>query len=118
IHNGRFHSQLIPLPIEDITGRLTLKDGLIRVEEIGAKAGTGTLRLDGSLPLHLISNALPLPAAGANQPARFTATLDKLELSGGSSDQTIRATFGAKIVGEASALSLPALRSTIELTEL
>jgi len=118
IRDGRFRWQPMPLAVENINGTLDLQDGVIRLEGISAKAGTGTLQIAGSLPLRLISDTLPAPSVNPTQPARFSGQLDKLELSGGSGEGAVSATIGAKLAGTASALSFPSVRATVEFSEL
>ena len=66
----------------------------------------------------MLSTLFPAPRGGVNPPARFSAQLDNLGLSRGTGDKTITATIGAKLEGETAALSLDALRATVELTRL
>ena len=112
IRDGAIRWNTIPLPLEHIAGTLHLEGGAIRADEITGKAGTGTLRAGGSAPLGLISNAFPAAAA------QFSAQLDKLELSAGSGEQKVTAAVGFKIEGEASALSVAALRARVEFSSL
>ena len=112
IQDGGVHWR--PLPVEDIQGRLHIQDGAVRVERLTGKAGTGTVRLDGSLPLHLISVVF----ADAGQRAAVSAQLDKLELTGGTGEQAVTATVGAKFEGGASDLSLAGLRGSVEFSQL
>ena len=117
IHDGGFHSDSLPVSIQDIAGRLNLENGLIRFDQIGGKAGTGTLRIAGSVPLHLISTALPAPAVSQAQPARLSAVLDNFAISGGSGEDVATANLAVKVEAEASSMSTDALRATVEFTE-
>ena len=118
IHDGHLRSQSIPLGIENVSGRLNIEDGLVRTDQISGKAGTGKLEIDGTLPLRLLSTAFPNPANDAAQPARFSAQIDGVTLSGGNAEQPATATFGLKLTGEASALNADALKASVEFSEL
>ena len=118
IHDAAFHAPSLPVPIENINGKLELRDGVIRAGGIDATVGGGAVRMDGSVPLRLISETLPPPSADPTQPAKFSAQIAKMQLSGGTGDQAVTATLAAKLEGEASSLSLPAVRATLEFTQL
>ncbi len=118
IHDGRVGWPSVPFDIGGLSGRLDLKDGMLRVDEITADVGTGTLRLDGSLPLRLLSDAFPAPDAALTQGARFSAQVDGLQRSAGKGQNTVTAAVALKVLGEASALSANAVHATIEFSEL
>ena len=108
LREGRFLPPIVALPFENISGLANLQDGVIRFDQIAGKAGTGTFRLDASLPL----------TPTADQPARFSAQFDKLHFAGGSGGQAVTTTIGLKAEGEAASLSLAALRANVEVSEL
>ncbi len=118
IREGSLHSQSIPFPLDGIAGTVDLQNGAIRLNQLAGKAGTGTFRLDASVPLSLIAPDMPVPAVSKGQPARLSAQLEKMELIGGNSEHPATISFGAKVESEASALTLAALRATVELTGL
>ena len=117
IHGGELHWASLPFPVDHITGRFDLQDGIVRFDDLSAKAGNGPLRLNGSVPLTFLSEALPAPSEKAAQPAQLSAQLENLELSSGSGDQAATATIGAKLEAEASSPSMAAVRGSIEFTE-
>ena len=113
-----FRGQPLPFPIEDLGGHLTIGKGLVTLNEVAGKAGTGTLRLDGSVPLRLLADIFPAAAGNPDQPARLSARLENIQFLGGSAQQPVTTTVGVNITGEASALTLPSVRAGIEFTEL
>ena len=87
IRDGQFQWQPVPLRLENIAGRLLLADGVIRADQLGANAGKGTVKIEGSLPLRLLSSALPAPSVDEGQPARFSAQVDGLKISAGKGEK-------------------------------
>ena len=118
IKDGGFRTQSIPLGIENLAGRFSIEDAIIRTEEISGTLGTGRFSIAGSLPLRLFSTALPVPKTDARQPARLSAHLDDLGFTSGSDGKQTTASVGLKIAAEASTLNLDALLATIDFSEL
>jgi outer membrane protein assembly complex protein YaeT len=118
IDDGRLGWATIPIAITNVTGPLKIEDGIVRAEGISGKAGTGTLRMGGSLPLAMLWSTFSAPAIDPKQPARFSAQVDGVTLSGGKGENAATATLGVRMEGEASTLSLDALQGTIDFTEL
>ena len=118
IQDAGFKSQSIPLGIENVSGRFSIEDGIIRAEQLSGTMGNGTFSVAASMPLRLISNALPVPTADAGQPARFTAHADDLQFTTGTDERKATASFGVSVVAEASELSLNALQGTLDFSEL
>jgi outer membrane protein assembly complex protein YaeT len=118
IRDGRIRWESIPVAVTNVTGPLKIEDGILRAEEIAGNAGTGTVRIGGSLPLGIISKTFAAPAADPGQPARFSAQVDGVTLSGGKGENAATLTLGLRIAGEASALNIDALQATIDFSEL
>jgi outer membrane protein assembly complex protein YaeT len=118
IADGRLGWATIPIAITNVTGPVKIEDGIVRAEGISGKAGTGTVRIGGSLPLAMLWSMFSAPAIDPKQPARFSAQVDHATLSGGKGENAAIATLGVRMEGEASALSLDALQGTIDFTEL
>ncbi len=118
LREGSLHSQSVPFPLDGIAGTVDFQNGIIRLNQLAGSAGTGTFRVDASLPLPLLAPDFPTPAGSKGQPARLSAQIEKVELSSTNSKNPASITFGAKVEGEASALELAALRATVELTGL
>ena len=118
IHEAQLHWAPLPFPVDHITGRFDLQDGVVRFDGLNAKAGNGALRVNGSVPLTFLSDALPAPSEKAGRTARLSAQLEKLEVAGGSGDQAVTATIAAKLEAEAASPSLAAVRGSIEFTDL
>ena len=118
IQQGRFDWQSLPLHFANIAGRVNLENGVLRASEITGDTGSGSLKMEASVPLGLISSALPTPAPSTQPAAKLSAQLDKVVLSGGTGEKAATATLGMKVEAEATALSLDALRATIEFTQL
>ena len=118
IRDGQFQWEPVPLRLENIAGRLQLADGVIRADELSADAAKGRVKVGGSLPLRLLSNVFPAPAAEAGQPARFSAQADGLQLTVGKGEHIITGSFGLKLTGEASSLSLDGLQAGVEFNQL
>ena len=118
IRDASFQANALPFPIENLAGKIDIEKGLIRLTELTSTAGKGTLRAEGSLPLHLLSGVLAGPAENAGQPARFSAKVENIQLSAGTPRHSSTTRVSFEIAGEASALSLDALRGTIDFDEL
>ena len=118
IQDGGFRSQSIPLGIENLSGRFSIEDAIIRTEQISGTIGTGRFSIAGSLPLRLISTAFPAPTTDAGQPARVSAHVDDLRFTTGKDEKEATASFGLKIAAEASRLNLDALQGTLDFSEL
>jgi outer membrane protein assembly complex protein YaeT len=118
IRDAGFHSNLLPFPIEDIVGKVELEEGLIRFNKFSGSAGKGILSAEGSVPLRLLSDIFPAPSVNPGQPARFSARVQNVQLSGGTAKHPSTTTLSFDAAGEAPALSLAALRGTIVFDEL
>ena len=118
IRDAGFHSDLLPFPIENIAGKIEIEEGLIRLNEISGSARKGTLRAQGSIPLRLLSEFFPAPAVNPGQPARLSARVQNVQLSGGVASHPSTTTLTFDVVGEAPALELAAWRGTIVFDEL
>jgi outer membrane protein assembly complex protein YaeT len=118
IRDASFHGGAAPVPVDDIAGNINIEQGLIRLDELTCRAGRGTLRAKGSLPLDLLSDIFPNPVADPGQPARFSASVEKVQLTLGGAKHPSTTTLSFKVAGEASTLSLAALRGAIDFDEL
>ena len=96
IQDGGFRSQSIPLGIDNLSGRFSIEDAIIRTEQISGTIGTGRFSIAGSLPLRLISTAFPTPTTDAGQPARVSAHVDDLRFTTGKDEKEATASFGLK----------------------
>jgi outer membrane protein assembly complex protein YaeT len=118
IRDGSFQNARLPFPLQDISGKVNIEKGVIRLDELTCKAGSGTFKAGGSLPLRLLSKVFSAPAANLDQPARFAATVDKVQLSAGNGKHRSTAIFSVEMAAEALTLSLPSLHGTIDFDEL
>ena len=118
IHDGRVRWPSVPFDIDRVSGRFDIRDRVLRADEISGNAGTGTLKLSGSLPLRLLSDTFPGPAADPGQAARFSAQLDGLQWTAGKGQNAATANVALKVVGQASGLSASALNATVEFSDL
>jgi outer membrane protein assembly complex protein YaeT len=134
IRDAGYRNAALPFPIENIAAKIEIEEGLVRLRELSGSAGKGKLSGEGSVPLHLLSNFFPAPAvhsgaqAGASSvtgsvvnpgpPARFSARVEDIQLSGGETRHPSTATFSFDVTGEAPALSLSALRGAIVFDQL
>jgi outer membrane protein assembly complex protein YaeT len=116
VHDGLFHSKAIPFPIENISGLLNVEGGTLRLDHLTAQAGPGNLRVEGSIPLGLISDAIPGGSITAGEPARFVIQAEKLEFSNPGAEHPATLSLDATVAGEAAAMSLDRLRATLELS--
>lgn len=107
-----------PLPVEEIAGVIRFENGILRIDRVGGKAGSGTVKLVGSVPMRMLARNLPFSVSSSAEPAHFSAQVDDFQWSGGPTGGSPTVTVGMKIEGEASALSLDALRAQVEFTEL
>ncbi|HTS66552.1 MAG TPA: translocation/assembly module TamB domain-containing protein [Candidatus Acidoferrales bacterium] len=118
IRDAAFRIPSLPVPVEGLGGEVKLTKGAIELTDIAGKAGSGTLHITGWLPLNLVSDVFPAAAATSGQPARVSAELANVRLSGGSAARPVTAAIGLKIAAEAPALSLPAVRASVQFDEL
>jgi outer membrane protein assembly complex protein YaeT len=118
IRDGSFKGAPLPFPLEDIAGKVSIEQGLIRLDQLACKAGTGTFSAGGSLPLRLLSDIFPAPASNPGQSAQFTAKVETIQLSTGSDKHRATTTLSLNAAGEASTLSVADMRGTIDFDEL
>lgn len=118
IRDGTYRSEKLPFAIEGIDGKLTISQDLLRVDNLSFNTGSGTFRAEGSLPLHLLSPMLFAPVSGVGQEARFTAKAENVQISAGTGKNRSTTVLSLTAEGEASALSLAALRGTVDFDEL
>jgi outer membrane protein assembly complex protein YaeT len=118
IRDGSFRNATLPFSLENIAGKVNIEKGLIRLDELACKAGTGTFSAEGSLPLRLFSDVFSAPASNPDQPARLTARVEKLELTSGTGKHRSTTTLSLKLAGKAPKLSLAALHGTVDFDEL
>jgi outer membrane protein assembly complex protein YaeT len=106
-------------PLEDLSAELRLDHGALHADAIRGRWGGGEVHLQGSMPLRLLSDLLPVRLESSAGPARFTAELDKLtpESIPALSDR-IAGAVTLDISGEADRLSLEALAARLTLQEL
>jgi outer membrane protein assembly complex protein YaeT len=118
ISGGSFEGKPLPVPVDGLAGKLRIGNGIMRLDELTARAGAGTIRAEGSLPLRLLSDVFPAPTQDPYQPARFSAKVEKVRLTGSGSTRPPTATLGVTIDGEASAFDLAGLKAGINFDEL
>lgn len=106
-------------PLEGLSAELRLGQGAVHLDAIRGRWGQGELRMQGSVPLGLISDLLPVPLESSTGPARFALELEKLRpesipaLSG-----RIAGVVTLHVSGEADRLSLEGLAARLVLREL
>jgi outer membrane protein assembly complex protein YaeT len=111
LRGGHFFSSTVPIPVEDIAGKILFEPEMLRVDQLTGKAASGTLEASATVPYAVFSESLGLSGASVGRPAHLSARLGGMQFAGDRSSLNL----DAAIEAEAPAFSLSALRATAEL---
>jgi autotransporter translocation and assembly factor TamB len=78
--NGRFASDALLSPVEEVQASISLQGGLLTIEQLNAKLGTGIIRGQGTVPLALFPLPEQLDVPSMSAPANFELAVAALSL--------------------------------------
>ena len=112
--NGFLHHPALLMPLTGITLTASLENGSLVVNQAAAEWSSAKLALSGELPLGLLPEDLPVQFERKNAPARFSASIQGLQLeSTGELPAGVTGVLGLHATAEAPRMDLAALTANV-----
>ena len=115
IEGGRLEGAALPGVLDEVQTIVELANRRVKINSLGARIGTGTIRGSAEIPLEFVTGASKSQAVV--MPARFSVEADKVPLSLTQSGR-IAAVVSAGLTGETPAADLKSVVARLNITEV